>query len=214
SGAIAWEVELPADLADGRYYARLRSLPGGTAIGETAFLVRENARARDRELGESSFERSLRGELALASSRTARSSPSARSRSASLELEFDPGTIEPGGNARVHVRAPFAGTLLITLEGDRIFDARVVELSSREAVLEIPIPASLRASPYVAASLVRGLSDDELARPGGMRSLSPSRAHGLVPLVLDFTSAELGVTVQVPREVRPGDRVPCLIRVV
>ena len=51
--------------------------------------------------------------------------------------------LEPGQTARLQVRMPFAqATALVTVEREGVIDARVITLSGREPVIEVPIPKS------------------------------------------------------------------------
>ena len=51
--------------------------------------------------------------------------------------------LEPGQTARLQVRMPFQqATALVTVEREGVVDARVLTLSGREPVIELPIPAA------------------------------------------------------------------------
>ena len=72
--------------------------------------------------------------------------------------------LEPGQTARLQVRMPFAqATALVTVEREGVIDARVVTLSGREPVIEVPIPkfagtgsASWAPNVVVSALVLRG----------------------------------------------------------
>jgi uncharacterized protein YfaS (alpha-2-macroglobulin family) len=66
--------------------------------------------------------------------------------------------LEPGQTARLQVRMPFQqATALVTVEREGVIDARVVALSGREPVIELPIPAAAT-SPDAARSGADGPS--------------------------------------------------------
>jgi uncharacterized protein YfaS (alpha-2-macroglobulin family) len=51
--------------------------------------------------------------------------------------------LEPGQTARLQVRMPFrSATALVTVEREGVLDAKVVQLSGRSPVVELPIPAA------------------------------------------------------------------------
>ena len=53
--------------------------------------------------------------------------------------------VEPGQTARLQVRMPFrTATALVTVEREGVIDARVVTLSGRNPVVEVPIPATAK----------------------------------------------------------------------
>jgi hypothetical protein len=54
--------------------------------------------------------------------------------------------LAPGATARLQVRMPFAqATALVTVEREGVLDARVVNLSGRQPVIEVPIPKTANA---------------------------------------------------------------------
>ena len=58
-----------------------------------------------------------------------------------IDLLPEKRTVEPGQTARLQVRMPFAqATALVTVEREGVIDARVMTLSGREPVIEVPIP--------------------------------------------------------------------------
>jgi len=68
--------------------------------------------------------------------------------------------LEPGQTARLQVRMPFAqATALVTVEREGVIDARVVTLSGREPVIELPIPSGAKSwapNVIVSAFVLRG----------------------------------------------------------
>ena len=69
--------------------------------------------------------------------------------------------VEPGQTARLQVRMPFAqATALVTVEREGVMDARVMVLSGREPVIELPIPkagtATWAPNVIVSAFVLRG----------------------------------------------------------
>jgi len=55
--------------------------------------------------------------------------------------------VEPGQTARLQVRMPFRqATALVTVEREGVIDARVLTLSGREPVIELPIPRAAKRS--------------------------------------------------------------------
>ncbi len=55
--------------------------------------------------------------------------------------------VEPGQTARLQVRMPFRqATALVSVEREGILDTRIVQLSGREPVIELPIPSASKAA--------------------------------------------------------------------
>ncbi len=113
-----------------------------------------------------------------------------------IELTLDKEEYAPGETAKLQVRAPFAGTLLVSIERDRIERVEVHEMSGNTATISLPVDAALRPNAYVTATLVRRAADLE---PGGA-----GRAFGAVPISVDRLANRLNVVVRAPELMRPN----------
>jgi uncharacterized protein YfaS (alpha-2-macroglobulin family) len=102
---------------------------------------------------------------------------------------------EPGETARLQVRMPFrTATALVTVEREGVLDARVVPLSGREPVIELPIQAAWAPNVYVSALVVRGRVGD--VQPTALVDLGrPAFKLGLAEVRVGWRAHELKVTV-------------------
>ena len=72
-----------------------------------------------------------------------------------LEAEFDKKSYKPGEKARLILRAPsLGGSLLLTLEGRRIHQHRLIPITSAVQVVEIPVSKELAPNIHVSASMI------------------------------------------------------------
>lgn len=114
-------------------------------------------------------------------------------------LELEPGKDEyaPGETATIQVRAPFAGRLLVTVEGDGVLDVQVLSLAEGENTAEVRLPVTEAYSPnvYVSAILVRTAA--------GLESGAPARAFGSAPLAVNRTANMSMVKITAPEQIRP-----------
>lgn len=124
------------------------------------------------------------------------SSPWAIKNPSRLELALDKAEYAPGDTARVSVKAPFSGKLLLTVERDRVLDVQVHTLDGNTATIDVPISGDYRPNSYITATLVRKVGDLE---PG-----SAGRAFGAVVLPVDRTANRLTPGIEAPKEIRPG----------
>jgi uncharacterized protein YfaS (alpha-2-macroglobulin family) len=122
-------------------------------------------------------------------------SPWAMKNPARIELGLDKSEYAPGETAKLQVKAPFSGKLLVSVERDQIFDTQVVALAGNTATVDVPIRAGLRPNAYVTAILVRPVGDLE---PG-----SVGRAFGALPIAVNRTANRVAPKIQAPPEVRP-----------
>ena len=72
-----------------------------------------------------------------------------------LEAEFDKKSYQPGETARLILRAPaLGGSLLLTLEGRRIHQSRIIPITAAVQVVEIPVTKDLAPNIHVSASTI------------------------------------------------------------
>jgi uncharacterized protein YfaS (alpha-2-macroglobulin family) len=122
-------------------------------------------------------------------------SPWAVKSPARIELALDKTEYAAGEVAKLQVKAPFSGKLLVTVERDEIFSTQVVALRGNTATIEVPVGAVLRPNAYVTATLVRPVGDLE---PG-----SVGRAFGALPIAVNRTANRVTPRIEAPAEVRP-----------
>lgn len=121
-----------------------------------------------------------------------------------LDIALDKETYAPGSTAKVLVKSPFPGTLLVTLETDRVIESRVLELASASAELELPVSETLRGGAFLTATVVRQIDPSD-------RNWLPHRAMGMVRLRTDTSAHNLPVRIVAPRQARPSE--PIRVRV-
>ncbi len=111
-----------------------------------------------------------------------------------IEMDLDKQTYLPGETAEVQIKAPFTGKLLLTVELEKIFNQKVIDLNENTATVEIPVSENYKPNVYLSAHLIR--STDGLERD------TPVRAFGVIPLMMNNESNQLGVEIFTPEEVR------------
>ena len=121
-----------------------------------------------------------------------------------LELALDKDEYAPGDTARLQVRAPFSGKLLVTVERDRVFDTSTYDLDGNTATIDVPISSDYRPNSYVTATLVRKVADLE---PG-----SAGRAFGAIPLPVDRNANHLKPQIVAPPEIRPNTKLDIAVK--
>ncbi|MBA2671183.1 MAG: hypothetical protein H0U67_12490, partial [Gemmatimonadetes bacterium] len=112
-----------------------------------------------------------------------------------LELVLDKTSYAPGETARVIVKAPFAGTLLLTQEQDRVLSTTVVEMTENTVELSIPVEERHLPNFYLAATVLRPVRPAE--------KWLPHRAFGIGNVRVESGARRLTVELATPTEVRP-----------
>jgi len=106
---------------------------------------------------------------------------------------------EPGETARFQVRMPYRNaTALVTVEREGVLDARVVTLSGKAPVLDIPVKAGWAPNVFVSALVVRGRNDE--VKPTALVDLSrPSFKLGIAGIEVGQRVHRLEVEVKTDR---------------
>ncbi|QAZ66995.1 alpha-2-macroglobulin [Solidesulfovibrio carbinolicus] len=123
-------------------------------------------------------------------------SPWAMENPARIELKTDKADYASGETAKVQVRAPFGGKLLVAVEGTAIHDVQIVDLPGNTGEVLVPIKPEYLPGVYITATLVKKTAN---VVPG-----APSRAYGATPIGVDKASGRLPVAIAAPAEIRPG----------
>lgn len=117
-----------------------------------------------------------------------------------LEVLVDQASYQPGSTAKVVVKSPFSGTLVLCLESDRVLDQRILAMPQNTISIDIPIPANLRGGAFLTAAVVRPLVLED-------KSWLPHRAMGLARIVTNHADHELPLQLQAPSQIRPGEKI-------
>ncbi len=112
-----------------------------------------------------------------------------------VELEPENDAYAVGENAVVMVRAPFAGTLVVSVERQSVLDTFTVKMTGNTDKIRIPIKPGYAPNVYVTAQLLR--SNDKRDRR------APLRAFGATPVYVKYADKKVGVKLDAPDVVRP-----------
>lgn len=116
-----------------------------------------------------------------------------------LQLSLDKDKYRVGETARVHIKPPFAGEMLLTVAGSKVYETRNITVPAEGLVVELPVLEEWDAGAYVTASLYRA------AETG--KSHQPARAIGLAWLGRDYKDRTLDVAIEAPERIQPRQTV-------
>ena len=109
-----------------------------------------------------------------------------------LDLVLDKSAYRPGQTAKLNIKAPFPGTLLLTVERERVLSHRTIVMKENTATLSIPVRDGYKPNVYLSATLTRAIPMDTVSQPDN-KSLLPARAFGVIPLKIDATRRRLSI---------------------
>ena len=124
-----------------------------------------------------------------------------------LDLVLDKPAYRPGQTAKLNIKAPFPGTLLLTIERERVLSHRTIVMKENTATVSIPVRYDYKPNVYLSATLTRAIPMDTVSQPDN-KSLLPARAFGVIPLKIDATRRRLSIEMSLKSDSDPQERTP------
>ena len=118
-------------------------------------------------------------------------------RNAELELALSKPEYRAGEELEVNIRAPYAGTGLLTIERDKVYAHVWFKADTESSVQHIHIPENLEGGAYLSVQFVRSPDSPEIF-------MSPL-SYGAIPFTLDRGPRTQPITVTNPKRVKPGE---------
>ncbi len=113
---------------------------------------------------------------------------------ARVEMVFDKPVYTPGEKVKILFRTPFSGKMVVTIERDKMFSYRYLDVANNAASMELVADEKFLPNAYVTAVLFRKIKEQNIPLMVG---------HGFVPLMVEKTSNKLSVAIEAPEKIRP-----------
>lgn len=113
-----------------------------------------------------------------------------------IELDLNKSVYQTGETATVQIKAPFPGKALITVEREKVYDVKIIDLKENTGIVEIPVTGSYKPNVYVSVEIIRTVKK--------LDKLAPTRAFGTIPLMVDNSENRIQLTIDSPEEIRPN----------
>ena len=120
-------------------------------------------------------------------------------RNAELQLNLSKQDYAQGETVEVSIRAPYAGSGLITIERDKVYAHAWFHADTTSSVQHITVPADFEGNGYINVQYIRDPSSDEVF-------MSPL-SYGVVPFSVNLDARRNPLTVDAPALVKPGETV-------
>ena len=125
-----------------------------------------------------------------------------------LELTLDKPAYRPGQTAKLYIKAPFPGILLLTVEREKVLSYRTIVMKNNTTTLSIPVRYAYRPNVYLSATLTRAIpmeSGLQTSPTTAKKSPLPARAFGVIPLKIDETQRRLSIEMSLNQTNHAGD---------
>jgi len=118
-------------------------------------------------------------------------------RAAQLEISMNSGDFRNGDEIELMIKAPYAGSGLITIERDKVYAYRWFRSSGETSMQRITVPADLEGNAYVNVHYLRSQESPEIF-------ISPL-SYGAVPFSISRENRTNKITLDIPSEAKPGE---------
>ena len=125
-------------------------------------------------------------------------------RNAELQVKLNKSDFAPGEAVEISLRAPYAGSGLITVERDRVYAHAWFTAKTTNSVQHITVPAGFEGNGYINVQYVRDPSSDEIF-------MSPL-SYGVAPFSVNVDARRNRLRVDAPQLVKPGQTVTFKLR--
>lgn len=120
-------------------------------------------------------------------------------RNTELQISLSKHDYKAGESVEVAIRAPYAGSGLITIERDKVYAQAWFHADTTSSVQRITVPAGFEGNGYINVQYIRDPSSDEIF-------MSPL-SYGVVPFSVNMDARRNALKVEAPALVKPGETV-------
>ncbi len=121
-----------------------------------------------------------------------------------LTLTLDKADYALGEQAQVRIKAPFSGKLYLSLEREKVFFTKIIDLPATEAMVTIPIKSEYLPNAYVVAMLVR--------KPDEALGTLPMISFGIEPLKIKKAERRIKLSWDVVKSVKSTEGIEVAIK--
>ena len=125
-------------------------------------------------------------------------------RNAELALSLSKAGYAPGEEIEISVRAPYAGSGLITIERDRVYAHAWFKADTTSSVQRIRVPKDFEGNGYINVQFVRDPASDDVF-------MSPL-SYGVAPFTVNRAARTQPLTISAPAVTKPGTPIALKIK--
>ena len=119
-----------------------------------------------------------------------------------IEMSAEKEYYRLGDKAKINIKAPFEGLMMITVEGAKLISRNIRIVENAEFTYEIPVTQDMRPNVWVSAWLIRPVEDSDA------KQWASHRAVGLLRLKTDMSDCRIDVGISAPKKAEPATKLP------
>lgn len=115
-----------------------------------------------------------------------------------IDIELDKKSYYAGESVKAHFRTPFSGKMLVTMETDHVISYQYVNVSNRDASVDLKLTDDHVPNVYITATLIKPheLSDIPLTVAHGFRNVSVEEKNRKIPVSIEAAGSVRSKTHQ------------------
>lgn len=118
-------------------------------------------------------------------------------KNAELQVRLSKDDYAPGEEIELHIKAPYSGAGLISIERDKVYTYKWFKSSQNSSIQTITVPDDLEGNAYVNVSFIRSADSDQIY-------MSPL-SYGAVPFSVSRERRTNNVQLEIDGEILPGE---------
>jgi len=123
---------------------------------------------------------------------------------ARVNIVLDKKVYEPGDKAKVLFQTPFSGKMLVTIERNKVFSYKYIDVEKNSASMIIDVEDSFLPNAYISAVLFRKIKELNIPLMCG---------HGFEPIMVEKKSNRLNIAIEAPDKIRPKTKQRFTVRI-
>lgn len=122
-----------------------------------------------------------------------------------IDISTEKDVYRLGETAKVKIKAPFEGLMMITVENSKLITRNVRVVEGSEFTFDVPVTQDLRPNAWVSAWLIRPVNASDAGQ------WATHRAVGLTRIKTDLSDYNINVGIAAPKKVEPATKLPVTI---
>lgn len=110
-----------------------------------------------------------------------------------IDIELDKKSYSSNETVKAHFKTPFSGKMLVTVETDHLLSYQYVEVSNRDASVDLKLSSEYVPNAYITATLIK---------PHELSDIPLTVAHGFQNIIVEEKSRRIPVEIQAAKTVR------------
>ena len=115
-----------------------------------------------------------------------------------LQVKINKNDYVPGEAIELHIKAPYTGAGLITIERDKVYEYKWFKATTNSTVQTIDVPYNLEGNGYINVAFLRSMDSKEVF-------MSPL-SYGVVPFSVSKEKRKVSIKLETPEIARPGEK--------